>query len=373
MTFNGGIMITEITKLTPKLDLDKFKNITQENSLFFDIETTGLSAKSSFVYLIGCAYFEGSQWFLIQWFGKSKASESKIISAFIEFSKNYKTLISYNGLGFDIPFLKNKCNSLGIAHSFDHMKHIDLYKIIMPYKKFLKLNDLKQKSIEEFLSIYRTDSYDARQLIAIYFDNLQNPSDELLKALLLHNHDDIEGLLSILPIISYQYLFNGIFSIETIMINFDDFVNSKLENEIIFQLNLPFPVPKKLSYQFDSFYLIANQYTVKIKAEIFYGELKFFYKNYKDYYYLPAEDTAIHKSVASYVDRDFRIKSKASNCYRKKVSRFLLQYKELISPYFKTGYSDHRLYFELTDEILSDSDVIAEYIQHLFPHIQNKH
>ena len=40
--------------------------------------------------------------------------------------------------------------------------------------------------------------------------------------------------------------------------------------------------------------------------------LKYFYDNYKDYFYLPKEDTAIHKSVATYVDKDFRQKAKTA-------------------------------------------------------------
>ena len=41
---------------------------------------------------------------------------------------------------------------------------------------------------------------------------------------------------------------------------------------------------------------------------IYQGELKHFYPNYREYYYLPHEDRAIHKSVALYVDRNFRTK-----------------------------------------------------------------
>ena len=33
-------------------------------------------------------------------------------------------------------------------------------------------------------------------------------------------------------------------------------------------------------------------------------EMKYFYKDYKEYFYLPEEDMAIHKSVSMYVDKD---------------------------------------------------------------------
>lgn len=40
-----------------------------------------------------------------------------------------------------------------------------------------------------------------------------------------------------------------------------------------------------------------------------------YYPNYKDYYYLPAEDIAVHKSVGTYVDRRCRRQADALNCF----------------------------------------------------------
>ena len=38
-----------------------------ENFLFVDIETTGFTAKSSSLYLIGCAWYDQSHWHITQW------------------------------------------------------------------------------------------------------------------------------------------------------------------------------------------------------------------------------------------------------------------------------------------------------------------
>ena len=35
--------------------------------LFVDIETTGFAAKSSILYLIGCAWYNGNHWMVTQW------------------------------------------------------------------------------------------------------------------------------------------------------------------------------------------------------------------------------------------------------------------------------------------------------------------
>lgn len=90
-----------------------------------------------------------------------------------------------------------------------------------------------------------------------------------------------------------------------------------------------------------------------------------FYSDYTNYYYLPFEDRAIHKSVAFYVDKDFRTKAKAANCYSKKTGMFLPQKSEVISPYFKIDYSDKKMYFELDDTFCNSYDSQYSYMMHV--------
>ena len=41
-----------------------------KEALFLDIETTGFSAKTSQLYLIGCAYYAADSWHILQWFAE---------------------------------------------------------------------------------------------------------------------------------------------------------------------------------------------------------------------------------------------------------------------------------------------------------------
>ena len=41
-----------------------------EEFLFVDIETTGFTARSSSLYLIGTAFYRGGSWCIRQWFGE---------------------------------------------------------------------------------------------------------------------------------------------------------------------------------------------------------------------------------------------------------------------------------------------------------------
>ena len=76
-------------------------------------------------------------------------------------------------------------------------------------------------------------------------------------------------------------------------------------------------IPVPLAYDSAPVSLELNRDTLVCNIALYQGELKYFYSNYKDYYYLPLEDTAIHKSVGEYVDRDARTKATARTCYTK--------------------------------------------------------
>ena len=108
-----------------------------ERILFLDIETTGFTAKTSYLYLIGCAYYQAGKWHTIQWLAEDYSQEATVLHAFFEFAKLYKYLIHFNGNHFDLPFIEQKCKQLSLPYTFEGFAGIDLYKRINPYKFFL--------------------------------------------------------------------------------------------------------------------------------------------------------------------------------------------------------------------------------------------
>ena len=90
-------------------------------------------------------------------------------------------------------------------------------------------------------------------------------------------------------------------------------------------------------------------------------ELKHFYKDYKNYYYIPEEGQAIHKSVAAYVDTSFKEKATKENCFTKKKGDFLPAVCELEIPRFKLEYNSTDEYFLFNDTFLNDESVIRKY------------
>ncbi len=333
----------------------------RDNTLFFDIETTGFSPSSSALYLIGCAYYEDNSLTLRQWFCDTPGSELQIIKAFMEFIHNFSNIIHYNGSGFDIPYIIKKCQLYNIPCDMSGIRSIDIYKLIAPLKKIIKSENLKQKSIESFLGIDRQDEYDGGKLIKVYNTYLKNHDDELLRLLLLHNHDDVLGMTAITDMLNYTCIADGSYSFDSIELKDKTSVTGVCGKEAIITLTLDHALPKRVSCGNDSCYMTAYDNILKLCITAYTRELKYFYSNYRDYYYLPAEDRSIHKSVAFYVDKDFRTKAKAANCYSKKTGIFLPQYEEIISPYFKIDYYDKTTYFEYTDDFINNMEDVMRY------------
>ena len=343
--------------------------IYDEESIFFDIETTGFSPANSSVYLIGCARRKGKYICIDQYFAENPSEEKIIISAFMGLLKQYKTIISFNGVGFDIPFLKAKCDLYEIPENFAEYNYLDIFKSVSQIKFLLNLENYKQKSIEKFLGIDRADKFNGGELINVYYDFIKSKDDKALELLLLHNYEDVLGMTNLLPILSYVEFFNGQYSITETNIEPYKTIDGEEKNELIITLKNDYLIPKRLSKKTDSFYLILNKETALIRIPIYTGELKYFFPNYKDYYYLPDEDRAIHKSVASFVDKDYREKCHTYNCYTKKQGEFLIQYYDVMNPEFKQDYKDKFSYFELTDDFCSSDVMLRRYVEHILKYL----
>ena len=101
-----------------------------EDCIFFDIETTGFSPASSSIYLIGCLRRENENLIIDQFFAESKEDEQELLQQFMSLLNQYKTIISFNGIGFDIPFIKAKCDAYGIPEHLKEYNYIDIFKLI---------------------------------------------------------------------------------------------------------------------------------------------------------------------------------------------------------------------------------------------------
>lgn len=358
------ITITKKLDLPDTYPLDRIGPLS--DLLFFDIETTGFSGDSSNLYLIGCTYFQNGCWNLIQWFADTAAAEPELLDSFFSFLKNYKILIHFNGDGFDIPYLLKRCRHLKKDYDFSAVTSIDIYKKIRPYRKLLGLESMKQKAIESFLGISRTDQYSGGQLIDVYRAYLRNHDDELYDLLILHNEDDLKGMPSILPILHYPDFFEGNMFLKSQQILTETCSDGSKRHLLELICQSPCAVPVPFSCCLEPVSCVVSQNQLTLEVTLFEGELKNFYSNYQDYYYLPEEDQAIPKAEAVRYNQSACVKATAKNCYTREQGVFLPQFTPVWEPALKKERRDKCSYAALIDVCLQNPDSLSAYLKQLF-------
>lgn len=369
---SAQIQKKELTMKTEEIVLNNFnlsyplERLAPLNQiLFLDIETTGFTAGSSQLYLIGCAYYLEGNWKIRQWFAQSPEEEPELLKAFFTFAEGFSYLMHFNGNTFDLPYLKQKVKACDLPYSFSRFEGLDIYRRIFPYKNFLKLPNCKQKTIEYFLGVSREDTFSGGELINLYKDYISSHDFNLYHTLLLHNSDDIKGMLEILPILAYYDLFNNSIKARKVQANYYNDIHGIPRKELLMKLVFASPLPVPVTAMARGCHFKGEGHEGTLIVPIYEEELKYFYANYKDYYYLPTEDAAIHKSIAAFVDKEYREQATAATCYTRKFSSYLPQWEILAEPFFKRDYKSRELFFELTDEIKKDRELFSTYASHI--------
>ena len=376
--------------------LTKLIECRKEEILFLDIETTGLSPKNSDIYLVGTGFFKDDHFIVRQFFAESSQDEEGVLSAFSDFSREFNKVVHFNGDRFDIPFLQYKYEEYKLSDPFERMESVDLYKIAKPFKTLLGLPDCKQTTLEHFLGIIRDDKYDGGRLISVYKDFVETRDLELLKLLMLHNAEDVKGMLQLLPILYFKEFFELFKNMPKISVRTDEDIDEaaymqdqlplpmraikvqanrykdyegKDKSEVYMKLVLPISLPGQLSGNEEGMFFKALGNEATLKVPLYETELKYFYSNYKEYYYLPKEDMAVHKSLAEFVDKNYREKAKPENCYTKKEGQFLMEWDLVFAPFFKRDYSDKSFFFDLNENMKKSRFAMSLYACHVVAHL----
>ncbi len=299
-----------------------------EKALFLDIETTGLSARNAGLYLIGVVYEKDGAWRYRQWFVDTVLKEKEMLQSFSEFASSYDTLVTFNGTTFDLPFLKACAKQYHMELGLEEKESVDLYSRLRPLKGFLGMNSLKQKAFEERMGIFREDKFSGGELIDVYKNYVKEPSDEAKELLLLHNRDDLLGMLKVTELLTFEKIFGGSFVLKSVDV---DEADERVRLRLSIGDGLKAPVSVTYAWKRESdgmdeedesgenepdFELHMTEQNITIDLSEKGGQVKLFFSDYKNYFYLPDEDKAVHKSVGVYVDSHFREKATFETAYQ---------------------------------------------------------
>ena len=374
-----------------------------EEVLLYDIETTGLSPKSSQLYLLGVLFFNKEKMELMQFFADSVRDEEEILDQFLSLCKTKKCLISFNGEGFDNRFIESIAKSYGKLPLHLNMKQLDLFKLIRKRKKFYGLDSASLKSCERFLGIHREDRYSGGELISVYQEYLRDKDSEKKNFLLLHNREDIQNLPALFSFLTYENIFQGNIKFQTAefleseeiknikyhhqtknpletahlelesslqikKLELEEEQKSRTAKKLCLQYYLPSPVPVPLILAPKNYHLEIKDKSLILTVPLYQGELCYFFKDYKDYEFIPSEDRVVHKSLASMYPKEMREKAKASTAYQKMKSSFLPVFQEE-AKVFKKTYQDKQCFIpfqEGTVESINPVEYLLSFLQCYF-------
>lgn len=323
-----------------------------KGSLFLDIETTGFQRNSTFLTILGLAWQEEDQIIIEQWLNDIGVQEEPILllelESFLKNHPDFSNLIHYNGTTFDLPYLKTKYEQYHLPTRLDQFtpaksinsagySSMDLYHLAKKYRHFLHLPGLKQKNLEESFGLYREDQLSGQKLIQVYQESLRQKDSALMNSYLLHNREDMEGMVFLQHLLQLDSFFRGDFQIidwaitgasvqekKTAPLSSKDSTPLDSSKELLhITLYGKHQIQPSLSYSLEGISCLFEKEKAFLEIPVCHMEARYFYENYKDYYYLPTEDRAIHKSVASFVEKEFRQKATKETCYTKKEALFL--------------------------------------------------
>ncbi len=335
--------------------------------LYLDIETTGLSAERANVYLIGCAGHEEGGWHMTQWLDQTGNEEKEIISSFLSYASGFKMLIHFNGTHFDLPFLIKRSAALGLdASVLSGISSVDIYKILSPYRNLLGLPNMKQQTVEAFLGSGRLEHESGKDLIPVYRDYTRLHRESDLMLLLSHNEADIRGLISMMPVLAFGQLPDSKLTVYRAQLGACESASGETGEELLFHYRSTCALPAAVHASYDHCFVRQSGTEGLLKIPVYTEEMKYFYPGYRDYYYLPAEDMAVHKSIASFVERSHKVQASASNCYTRKTSRFLPCMGYETSPVFFRSFEEKTPFFELTDPLKKDRVRLSDYATAVF-------
>lgn len=349
------------------------------DALYVDIETTGLSRDRTILYIIGCGFYEDQRLHIIQWFNDDGVSEMQLLIEFHNLlTQKSWTIITFNGDNFDLPYLKRHFELQELSCQLDNYPSIDLYRILRPYQKLFDMEHGRQKDWERFMGIHREDTFTGGELIHIYKEYLTHKDDSRLHLLLRHNREDLWQLSRLSSLLSFKKMQDGQFCFHEVSL--DSRIFSSGEASLKFSCTLKTCIPRDFMVDGACGALFVRGSSLELYIPVITGAMKHFFPDYGSYYYLPQEDRAVHKSIGQYVEKAYREKCTARNCYIKKEGVFLPaaengSVKQLTS--YSPDYNSRKVYIDFDELFAKGSHILDGYLREylnalLFTHTKGR-
>jgi uncharacterized protein YprB with RNaseH-like and TPR domain len=161
----------------------------QETICFLDIETTGLSP-NTYVFLCGIMLFADGEFVVEQAFARDYAEEAGLLAYIGAALSRFETVVTYNGVKFDLPFIKTRM-AVNRIPVFKPFSSVDLlYTARRVFKG--KLPNCRLGTVERHLrGLEREGDIPGKHIPAAYHDYVHSGDGRAMKNVLYHNRMDL--------------------------------------------------------------------------------------------------------------------------------------------------------------------------------------
>ena len=163
--------------------------LLENNRLFLDIETTGLSPVDNEIVVISYAsYFNDKKCKIVQLISQDIQNDEKtLINQFITDTLGSKILLTFNGDEFEEKFLSEKMKKYKMDFKFEFTS---LKSNIRHFGKYLKISSFSRENIENYFDISKERYYDIHKIVKSMKKN-SIVSDDLIE----HSKEEIKTLI----------------------------------------------------------------------------------------------------------------------------------------------------------------------------------
>lgn len=304
--------------------------------LFLDIETSGLNKQNDTIISIGILYLgTHKQPTLKHWFLENKEEEKSLLESFLLFLCNYDTIYTYNGKGFDYPFLLSRMH----YHNLDTSPFLSLK--LIDTKECLKHFARNRMALETMLHFKRQSSTSGKEVIKLYRTYLDCHNTIYSALIIKRQEDELRSLLAF-------------YELYDMLLNFSNFKYVECK-ETSDALAMTFQSPVPFTHSFDGtafdlhFSYQEGSHLLYLTLPLIHTTLKHYLEPSKDYYYIESQGQLMHKSLAQFIPASLRRRATKEECCITKSSCYLriyTTYKLTVSLW----YAAHKeIYIELKD------------------------
>ena len=188
---------------------DRLADLSHQDLLFLDTETTGLAGSGTIAFMVGAAFFEDEAFVVRQYFLRDHGDEPAMLILLADLLASRPVVVTFNGRSFDLPLLDTRYLMNRMDDRVGDLRrrpHVDL---LPPSRRLWRsrLSSCSLSSLEEsVLGIHRThEDVPGWAIPGLYLDYLRSGDASELLRVFYHNRIDMLSMVTLAERIIRQF------------------------------------------------------------------------------------------------------------------------------------------------------------------------